>query len=226
MATLFSAPALAQESCSPALYFLSRGDYNRAQVAAGRDDGTPAARLNIRGVAEMMEGRQREATATLRSALTADPDYLPARLNLGIALYHQRRDEEAAIELERVYAAESPLRASAAYHRGLVTVRASEPATALVWFDRSIESDPGLADAYLQTGHVHEELGDFQLAGRAYRRYLEHHPESPTGLLRFGIAAQRAGHIETARRYLRLVLDVAPASIEAVEARKFIVMWD
>lgn len=219
-------PASAQEACSPALYFLSRGDFDRARSHAGRDDGSPAARLNIRGVAEMMSGRQKEATATLRSALLATPDYLPARLNLGIALFHQGLHAEAAAELERVYQIDSPLRASAAYHRGLAAMHEANLEAATLWFERAIASDAGIADAYLQLGQVQEQMGALQLAGRSYRRYLEHHPESPTGLLRFGVAAQRAGHIETARRYLRLVIDVAPGSAEAVEARKFIVMWD
>lgn len=174
----------------------------------------------------MMSGRQREATATLRAALVAAPDYLPARLNLGIALYHQGLLAEAAVELERVIQIDSPLRASAAYHRGLTATHEADLGAATVWFHRAITSDPGIADAYLQLGQVQEQMGELQLAGRSYRRYLEHHPESPTGLLRFGIAALRSGHIETARRYLRLVIDVAPDSAEAIEARKFIVMWD
>ncbi len=227
LASVLTAPtAIAQEFCSPALYYLSRGDYARAQNESRRDEGTPASRMNIQGVAEMMSGRQREAIVTLRAALKSDPGYLPARLNLGIALYQQELHAEAAAELERVFQNESALKGNAAYHRGLVAIESDDPRAALIWLQRAIEFDPGLADAHLQIGQVHEHLGELQLAGRSYRSYLAHHPESPAGLLRFGIAAQRAGHIETARRYLRLVLDVAPDSAEAVEARKFFVIWD
>ena len=214
-------------SCSPALYFLSRGDYGRAlDSARTEDDGTPAARLNVQGVAEMMNGRAGEAAAKLRASLAADPSYTPARFNLGVALLRQGLFQEAAAELERVYASGGNLAGNAAYHRGLTADGSGDLPGAVEWFEKAIAADSSLSDAHLQLGYIYEKTGQLQLAGRSYRRYLEHHPESPAGLLRFGIAAQRAGHIETARRYLRLVTDVAPHSPEAVEARKFLVIWD
>lgn len=227
---LLSAPvsrAQDEGSCSPALYFLSRGDYGRAlQSASSRDDGTPAARLNIQGVAEMMNGRPQEAVVKLRSALAEDASYLPARLNLGVGLLRLGQFREASAELERVYAAGGNLAGNAAYHRALAADASGEPAEAIEWFEKALAADSGLSEAHLQLGYVHEKRGQLQLAGRSYRRYLEHHPESPAGLLRFGVAAQRSGHLETARRYLRLVIDIAPDSAEAVEARKFLVIWD
>ena len=56
--------------------------------------------------------------------------------------------------------------------------------------------------------------------------YLKAHPDSMIATLRFGIAAQAAGRLEVARTYLQRVIDKAPDSPEAVEARKYLVMWE
>ena len=45
-------------------------------------------------------------------------------------------------------------------------------------------------------------------------------------MLRFGISAHRAGRYDVARQYLHRVIDTAPQSAEAVEARKYLVMWE
>ena len=73
---------------------------------------------------------------------------------------------------------------------------------------------------------LRERRGDLQGAGRAYLAYLEAHPDSAAALLRFGLAAQKAGRIAVAKSYLQKVIAVASDSAEAIEARKFLVMWE
>lgn len=73
---------------------------------------------------------------------------------------------------------------------------------------------------------LRENRGELQGAGRAYLAYLERHPQSVVALLRFGLAAQKSGQIETAKTYLGRVIAAAPRSLEAAEARKYLVMWE
>ena len=86
--------------------------------------------------------------------------------------------------------------------------------------------DPSLDEALLFSALLHERRGDVEIAGKSYRTFLDRHPESIVAMLRFAITAQRAGHPDTAVAYLKKVIDAAPRSNEAEEARKFLVMWE
>ena len=118
------------------------------------------------------------------------------------------------------------LRASAAYHAALSLDRLKKSDDAQKWLARALEIDPRLDAAVLYSGVLHERRGDLQAAGRAYADYLKRNPDSTVAMLRFGISAQRAGFADTARNYLRRVIERAPNSPEALEARKFLVMWE
>jgi tetratricopeptide (TPR) repeat protein len=121
---------------------------------------------------------------------------------------------------------ESPVRADAAYHNGIALDRLDRIEEAETWLDRAVALDPRLDAALLYRGTLSERRGDLQAAGRAYLTYLESHPQAVQAMLRFGIAAHKAGRTATARTYLEKVIATDPRSDEAVEARKYLVMWD
>jgi tetratricopeptide (TPR) repeat protein len=130
-------------------------------------------------------------------------------------------------DLQMVWAEEhSALRADAAYHLGITADRLGRPAEAETWLDRALTLDPALDGALLYIGALRERRGDLQGAGRAYLDYLRAHPESSTAMLRFGLSAHKAGRFDVARDYLQRVIAAAPESADAIEARKFLVMWE
>jgi TolA-binding protein len=45
-------------------------------------------------------------------------------------------------------------------------------------------------------------------------------------MLRFGLAAQKSGRADVAKKYLQAVVAKAPDSLDAVEARKYLVLWE
>jgi hypothetical protein len=45
-------------------------------------------------------------------------------------------------------------------------------------------------------------------------------------MLRFGMSAHKSGRIDVAKTYLQKVIAAAPRSYEALEARKYLVMWE
>ena len=92
--------------------------------------------------------------------------------------------------------------------------------------DRALAIDPQYDAALLTVGALREARGDFQGAGKAYKQFLDRHPDSLEAMLRFGVAAQRAGRTDVAAKYLGAVIARAPTSPEATEARKYLVMWE
>lgn len=175
----------------------------------------------------MLSGDLPKALAAFDKALTLDANLSEARLNRGITLLRAGVFAKAAADLEKVANDErSAVRADAAYHNAIALERLGRTADAEVWLDRALQLNPALDAALLYTGLLRERRGDLQGAGRAYLDYLKNHPDSTVALLRFGISAQKAGRVDVAQSYLRRVIELAPRSAEAIEARKFLVMWE
>lgn len=228
---LLSFPLLAADrsACDRSVYYILRGQYDAAlkQLEGAKTSGaSPAAVENLRGLALLMKGDAAKAIAAFDRALAIEP--LPeARLNRGLALLQLSKFNEASAEFAQVYADEkSTIRADAAYHNAIALDRLGKNAEAETWLDRALALNAKLDAALLYAGMLRERRGDLQGAGRAYLEYLKLHPDSVTAMLRFGISAQRAGSADTARSYLQRVIQIAPQSPEAVEARKYLVLWD
>lgn len=221
---------LAANACDRSVQFILRGNYAAAlkQLDGAKSSGeSPADRENLRGLALLLSGDVKKALASFEKALALDPKLAEARLNRGIALLRTNAPAKASSDFQQIFADEhSALRATAAYHNALALDALGRASDAEAWLDKSRALDPSLDAALLYSGMLRERRGDLQGAGRAYLAYLEKHPDTPAALLRFGIAAQRSGHADTAKRYLQRVIDADPESAEATEARKFLVLWE
>lgn len=207
-----------------------RGNYDAAlrQLSGAKTSGSaPAEVENLRGLALLLEGNPTKALISFEKALELQPSLQAARFNRALALLRNREYVKATADLKAVYADEhSALRADAAYHLGIASDRMGRPAEAETWLDNAIKLDDKLDAALLYVGMLRERRGDLQSAGRAYLDYLARYPQSASALLRFGISAQKAGRIETAKTYLNRAIAAAPKSDEAIEARKYLVMWE
>ena len=215
------------QSCSPAAWYLAHGDTDRAlRALAGVTDGSET---NLRGLAQMQKGQLDVALATFTRGAEENPASFETRFNRGVVLLRLDRLDEAARAFEEIWNvkdARPSLRASAANHRALAAERLERLEEASAWLDRSLEIEPRSPDALLYSGVVLEKRGRFAEAGKRYRAYLDNDPDSTVAMLRFGIVAHRAGHRDLAVKYLRQVALRSPDSQEAVEARKFLVMWE
>ena len=182
---------------------------------------------NLRGVALLLDGDGEKALASFEKALTLQPSLQAARYNRALALLRRGDLPKATADLEKIYADEtSTLRGDAAYHLGIAHDRLKRPKEAEAWLDRALALDSKLDAALLYVGMLRENRGELQGAGRAYLSYLERYPQSPVALLRFGLAAHKSGRADVAKTYLERAIAAAPRSAEAIEARKFLVMWD
>jgi tetratricopeptide (TPR) repeat protein len=215
------------QTCSRAAWYLAHGDTDRAlRALAGVTDGSET---NLRGLAEMQKGRLDAALEAFNRGAEENPGSLETRFNRGVVLLRLGRLDEAAKAFEEIWSAKDArpsLRASAANHRALAAERLDRLEEASNWLDRSLEIDPRSSDALLYSGVVLEKRGRFAEAGERYRAYLDNDPGSTVAMLRFGIVAHRAGHRDLAVKYLRQVALRSLDSQEAVEARKFLVMWE
>lgn len=229
---LLTLPLLAQSSpaCDRSVQLILQGHYDAAlrQLEGAKSSGaSPAEVENLRGLALMLSGDSKKAMASFDRALALNPALQEARFNRAITLLRDKEYARASSELEKVFADEhSALRADAAYHNGIALDRMGRAKEAETWLDRALALDAKLDAALLYSGFLRERRGDLQGAGRAYLDYLKAHPDSPIAALRFGISAHAAGRREVAKKYLEGVIAKAPNSAEAIEARKFLVMWD
>lgn len=216
--------------CDRSVAYILQGRYDDAlqQLEGAKSSGaSPAGVENLRGLSLMLSGDLPKALAAFDKALTLDANLSEARLNRGIAHLRSGAFAKAAADLEKVANDErSAVRADAAYHNAIALERLGRTVDAELWLDRALKLNPALDAALLYSGLLRERRGDLQGAGRAYLDYLKKHPDSPVALLRFGISAQRAGRVDVAQSYLRRVIELAPRSAEAIEARKFLVMWE
>lgn len=212
------------------MQYILRGNYAAAlrQLDGAKSSATSdAGRENLRGLALLLSGNAPKALASFDRALALDPKLEEARFNRGVALVRMQAYAKGSAEFESIFADEhSPYRATAAYHNALALDGLGRASDAETWLSRALALDPSLDAALLYSGVLRERRGDLQAAGRAYLAYLEKHPDSLPALLRFGLAAQRSGHADTARRYLQKVVALAPDSPEALEARKFLALWE
>lgn len=194
------------------------------QLGGVKSSGTTQPELdNLRGLALMMSGDAKSALPLFEKAMP-----LPeARFNRAVALLKLSKYTEASAELEKIYGdANSPLRASAAYHDALALDALGKPDDAVTWLTRALDLDPKFDSALLYLGVLRERLGDLQSAGKAYKQFLDRHPDSIVAMLRFAVAAQRAGHPDTARKYFEKIIAAVPSSAEAAEARMYLEMWE
>jgi tetratricopeptide (TPR) repeat protein len=226
---LLAAPR-AQSACDRSVRYILEGNYDAAlkQLEGAKTSGAaPAEVENLRGLALLLEGNAAQAIAGFDRALALQPELEAARFNRGLAFLRQREHAKAIADLEKIWANEhSALRADAAYHLGIAYDRVGRAADAEGALEKALTLDPKLDAALLYVGMLRERRRDFQGAGRAYLDYLKAHPQSTAAMLRFGMSAHKAGRPDVAKQYLQKTIAAAPRSAEALEARKFLVMWE
>ena len=212
------------------MQYILRGNYDAAlrQLDGAKTSGaSPAEVENLRGLALLLDGDVAKALTSFHRALELQPNLEAARFNRALAFLRSNDSAKAVADLEKIYAIEnSALRGDAAYHLGIALDRLGRTAEAETYLDRALKLDDRLDAALLYIGTLRERRGDLQGAGRAYYEYLGKHPESTTAMLRFGMSAHKSGRGDVAKTYLQKVIDAAPRSAEAAEARKFLVLWE
>ena len=127
---------------------------------------------------------------------------------------------ELARETEKVSALTESLDTSAVTQARIEFERALElededPMAACTCYERAVELDPSLIDAYVNLGRIAHEIGQNAEAVRLYRLALERTPDDPIIYFNLALALEDTGSAETAARHYATALELAPDFADA-----------
>lgn len=192
-----------------------------AQLAA-RTGGDPTP-LNYVGVVDYLNGRTAEAVRLWESIVQANPRFAPAHSNLGVALHHQGKIEQALLEYKLAIELD-PRGAIGAYNNiAEIYMNRGELEEASQYFKLTIELDPeATAIPLANLGSCLIGLGRREEAIQAYERSLRKLPgmanqdvrtEVFTTLAKLYLEAHR---LTEARVAAESALERSPRSVDAL----------
>ncbi len=175
----------------------------------------------------MMTGKPEAALATFDAAIADGDAREELRFNRAVVLLKLRRFELASTALSPLTASQDlSMSTRARLHLAIALEGQGKLPAAEAELLEALRLDDAYDDAWVYLGALRERRGDFRQAGEAYKAHLKRHPDAVVSLLRFGIVAWRAGYPDTAVKQLRRVRELAPNSVEAAEAAKFLLLLE
>lgn len=178
----------------------------QASTSKGRDTSKKisgeALRFNTLGVAMMNQGKSAEAQKNFEQALTKDPNFAQARMNLGICYLAQQKLDQARTALQEA-ANKLPDDAYAWYNLGLAYKDSAQAEKAIAAFQHVEKIAPDEPDAYYFEGFLYSQLQKYDEAITAFKKALElapYHASAQFGLAR---AYQRKGDTDAAREGMK-----------------------
>lgn len=133
------------------------------------------------------DGRREEAEAQYRAALSAKPDYMQARINLGVVLNESGRSEDAIKELDRVLEAtqaefanpdKRELYVSALCNKGQALYALQKYSEAVSFYQKAIGIDPKSQLGHYLLGIAFADAGIYREAIRDWQRVVDIDPNS------------------------------------------------
>ena len=160
-----------------------------------------ARRFNAQGVKLLEQDRPQDAAEAFKKALKADPGYLKARLNLGIALYRAGQLGRAEGVLKEVLD-EAEDQRRALYVLGLVYRTQARYPEAAELFERVVSLDPQDHYSYYNLGVLYDKMGRAEEAVRAFRKVVKLSPRNTAAHYNLGRLLLKLGRKEEAEREL------------------------
>jgi tetratricopeptide (TPR) repeat protein len=159
--------------------------------------------LNNLGLALMDAGREEEAIAAYRQALSVEPDYAEASVNLAIAYWDKGLRSETVRVLKKSIDVKPT--SEAHYNLGVAYIKLGRPDMAMEHLRQAILYDRGSASAYAALGSAYLAVGDTAKAVRILKEGASRLPGYPELYLGLGRAYLASGDREAAHRtYLSL----------------------
>ncbi len=175
---------------------------------------TSAEVYNLMGVAYLGKQEPGAADRAFRTALEADPRYVPAHLNRAVLAWQGKRRDEAERHL-RVAADAAPRDLGVTFLLVQALIADGKLPEAVQRLEAAVKQEPGLtilavglADLYVQTGHLEQ-------AEATTRSLLASTPTLVPALLLQGLVALQRGRLNQAEAAFRQALTADPKSPEA-----------
>jgi tetratricopeptide (TPR) repeat protein len=179
----------------------SRAAQNQsAQKPAPHIDPVEAYRLNTLGVAYLNQQRPADAQKYFEQALSIDPGFEVARLNLGISLLAQQKLEAARTALSAA-AEKLPRDPYAWYNLGLTYKDLGDAEKGVTAFAH-VTQIADEADAWYFVGYLNNQLQHYDLAIAAFQKALALFPYHASAEFGIARAYQRSGKADAAREHL------------------------
>ncbi|PJF46760.1 MAG: tetratricopeptide repeat protein [Chloroflexi bacterium] len=197
----------------------ARGDYRAAidayDRASRRRPNDPdlhrrAARLMV------FIGQPEKAEQRIRRALEIDPNHLPSRAVLCMALDWQKRIAEAVAECQAVVAAD-PNYATGHAYLAEALADSGDFNAARSAAQRAVDLEPNNPDALRNLGYVYDVFGRYDIARYHYERALEREPNMPHVLSAIGRIFYVTGRTADAIRTFQRIIEIDPQHAEAYQ---------
>lgn len=168
----------------------------------------PEAQLSLGGLYRDL-GRADEAEAAYRRALTLQPLFVPAYVNLAQLLSDSGREAQAAGWLERGLT-RVPDSADLHHALGLSEIRRGQPGEAMEHLAQAAELNPGSARYGYVYGVALESVGQAEQALTVLRENADRHPGHAETLHALVTYNRRLGRSDEARSYARRLQELLP----------------
>ncbi len=150
-----------------------------------------------------------------QAVLTAQPNFVPAQLNLGVAFF-QKGDYPAALTCFQAALRLDPSMAEAWYNGGNAMRLLERTKEAFDWYLRAIELNPGHADAHYNLGNLCKDAGNLHDAGVHYRNALAVAPKSDMAWNNLGVVRMEAGQTQEAKECFLKAKAIRPDNLDAL----------
>ncbi len=190
----------------------------RFRAAASLQPANPVVH-NFIGLAYLAKGEPASAVEAFTRALSLAPTYTDARNNRGIA--YRSLGQQALAESEFLAALQDVTyanRAGVYFNLGALYLAQGKLEAAEENLRRAATLT-GPPEAYVLLGDVQERLGKLASAEETYRKGMQRAPERADLPLRLGMLLLNRGRAAEARELLQKVVELAPDSGEAAQAR-------
>lgn len=135
------------------------------------------------GASQAQKQQYAEAEAAYKKAIEIKPDFAEAYSGLAGVYNSQKRFDDAAAANAKAAevggAGAGGGNAEAIYNQGVVLWNAQKFAEAKAQFQKAVELNPNLADAWYQLGMANLNTGDMAGAATAFEGYLKAAPDGP-----------------------------------------------
>ena len=161
-------------------------------------------------------GQPEKAAQRVRKALEIDPNHLPSRAVLCMALDWQKRIAEAVAECQAVVAAD-PNYATGYAYLAEALADSGDFNAALAAAQTAVDLEPDNADALRNLGYVYDVFGRYDIARYHYERALERSPKMPHVLSAIGRIYYVTGQTANAIKTFQLIIEMDPQHAEAYQ---------
>ncbi|MFQ5429040.1 MAG: tetratricopeptide repeat protein [Phycisphaerae bacterium] len=189
----------------------------RAVAAARRQQSNAAGSVDPDAVAAYergntfaRQGNLEDAAAAYRQALETSPDYVEARVNLGVMLARQGRLDEA-VKAYREALRIRPTHADAHYNLANALRARNDNEGAVAEYERALEARPDYTEALINLGTLLQKAGRLEEAIERYRSALKGDPRNLAARCNLAAALAAAGRLDEGIEEVRKALAVDPA---------------